>query len=154
MFWIPTGGVLLRDIAYTLFFENGTPHMVYELVCVASLLLEHNRSVRRSIFSSLSLSLSLSLLFMCATANIDLFQLLDSARVSKYTGKKCELNRGVGAHFSCLDNTVQGTILELVTDAKIVQDWRGSDWPEHHFSKLTIILRRVPLGTELSFSQV
>jgi len=111
MFWIPTGGVLLRDIAYTLFFEHGTPHMVYEL-------------------------------------------LLDSTRVSKYMGKKCELSRGVGAQFSYLDGTVQGTILELVTDAKIVQDWRGSDWPELHHSKLTIILRRVPLGTELAFSQV
>ena len=32
MFWLPTGGVLLRDIAYTLFIETGTPHTVYEPV--------------------------------------------------------------------------------------------------------------------------
>lgn len=109
-FWIPTNGVLLRDIMYTLFFDAATPHMVYEL-------------------------------------------LLDSARIAKYTGKKCELNRGVGAQFSLLGGEVTGTILELVTDAKIAQDWRERDWLEGHTSKLIILLRRVPLGTELSFSQ-
>mmetsp|Transcript_6739 Transcript_6739/g.8998 ORF Transcript_6739/g.8998 Transcript_6739/m.8998 type:complete len:532 (+) Transcript_6739:43-1638(+) len=111
MFWMPTGGVLLRDIAYTLFFDTATPHMIYEL-------------------------------------------LLDSARISKYTGKKSDLSRGVGAQFSLLDGAVTGTILELVTDSKIAQEWRGNDWQEGHTSKLVIILRRISLGTELTFSQL
>ena len=42
----------------------------------------------------------------------------------------------------------------MVTDAKIAQEWRCSDWTEPHTSKVVILLKRVPLGTEMSFSQV
>jgi hypothetical protein len=147
---------------------------------------------------------------------------LDAPRISKYTGKKCELSRGVGAQFLLLDGLITGflfhffffpffflsfffflfyflhflklfyfifisflyfsqffifiysslflfrftffsqsqpshltgTIVELVTDSKISQEWRCNDWTEPHTSKLVITLRRVPLGSELSFSQV
>mmetsp|Transcript_389 Transcript_389/g.495 ORF Transcript_389/g.495 Transcript_389/m.495 type:complete len:363 (-) Transcript_389:34-1122(-) len=79
--------------------------------------------------------------------------LMDVNRVSKYTKTKCDLNRGVGASFSLLDNQVTGKNGELVTDKKITQSWRMADWPASHYSTVVIEFQRVPGGTDVSFKQ-
>lgn len=80
--------------------------------------------------------------------------LMDAGRMVRYTRSKCELNRGVGAEFSLLDGQVSGKNIELITDKKITQLWRCSDWPAQHHSTVTIELKRVPGGTDLAFAQV
>ena len=40
-----------------------------------------------------------------------------------------------------------------VRDRKIVQAWRGSDWPEGYFSKAIFTLSKIKSGTRLTFSQ-
>jgi len=44
--------------------------------------------------------------------------------------------------------------LELVPDRRIVQFWRSSNWPRHHYSTVTFALTKVPGGTRLRFTQV
>ncbi len=44
-----------------------------------------------------------------------------------------------------------GTNKELIRDTTIVQTWRVSDWPEDHYSTLTITLLFVSSKTKLSF---
>lgn len=80
--------------------------------------------------------------------------LMDSAKLTKYTRTKCEIGRGVGGDFTLYDNLITGKNLELVTDTKIVQKWRMSDWPTWHFSTVTMEIKRVAGGTDLMFSQV
>jgi len=41
----------------------------------------------------------------------------------------------------------------LVPDRRIVQSWRGSDWPEGHCSRVTFSLKKVEKGTRLTFHQ-
>ena len=36
---------------------------------------------------------------------------------------------------------------------KIIQSWRYSDWLEGHYSKVTFLLKEVPNGTRLAFTQ-
>ena len=46
-----------------------------------------------------------------------------------------------------------GTNKELVQDTTIVQTWRTSDWPEDHYSTLTITLSPLSSKTKRSFVQ-
>eukprot|EP01100_Stratorugosa_tubuloviscum_P015864 TRINITY_DN958_c0_g2_i3.p1 TRINITY_DN958_c0_g2~~TRINITY_DN958_c0_g2_i3.p1 ORF type:complete len:274 (-),score=125.45 TRINITY_DN958_c0_g2_i3:108-929(-) len=104
-------GVLARNLVQQIFFENASPHEIYEL-------------------------------------------LLDSVKMTKYARAKCEVGRGVGSEFEFYDATIRGRNVELVTDAKIVQKWRAQDWPQWHFSTVTIEMKRVTGGTELNFLQI
>jgi activator of HSP90 ATPase len=68
-------------------------------------------------------------------------------------GGSARIDRNVGGTFSTNDGHSTGTNLELVQDTKIVQTWRASDWPDGHFSTLTITLSPVSSKTLLSFVQ-
>ena len=46
-----------------------------------------------------------------------------------------------------------GENMELVKGKKIVQKWRGNDWPEGNFSDLTITLEVARGGTKLTLTQ-
>jgi activator of HSP90 ATPase len=79
--------------------------------------------------------------------------LMDEKKHALFTGGSAQIDRNVGGTFSTNDGYSTGTNLELVQDAKIVQTWRASDWPDGHFSTLTIILSPVSSKTLLSFVQ-
>ena len=79
--------------------------------------------------------------------------LMDSRKHSKFTGGKASISRRIGGKFSAYDGYIEGVNLELVPDEKIVQSWRGSDWPEGHYSKATFTLKGVEGGTQLIFTQ-
>ncbi|MFC2019030.1 SRPBCC domain-containing protein [Chloroflexota bacterium] len=55
--------------------------------------------------------------------------------------------------FSAYDGYNEGINLELVPDRKIVQSWRGSDWPEGHYSRTTFSLDEAGGVTHLTFIQ-
>ena len=44
-------------------------------------------------------------------------------------------------------------LVNAVKDKKIVQKWRGSDWPQGHYSTATFELEAVAEGTKLIFTQ-
>jgi activator of HSP90 ATPase len=79
--------------------------------------------------------------------------LMDEKKHALFTGGSARIDRNVGGTFSTNDGYSTGTNLELVQDAKIVQTWRASDWPEGHYSNLTITLSMVSSITKLSFVQ-
>ena len=79
--------------------------------------------------------------------------LMDSKKHAEFTGGKAVISRKVGGKFSAFDGYAKGVNLELVPDKKIVQSWRGSDWPEGHYSKATFSLQQVEGGTQLTFTQ-
>ncbi len=77
--------------------------------------------------------------------------LMDSRKHARFTGEKAKISRTVGGTFSAYDGYITGVNLTLEPDKEIVQSWRGSDWPEGHFSKVTFSLEEVKGGTRLTF---
>jgi activator of HSP90 ATPase len=80
-------------------------------------------------------------------------RLMDSRKHAAFTGGRASISRKVGGKFNAYDDYITGTNLELVPDKKIVQSWRGSDWPEGHFSKAAFALKAVKGDTRLTFTQ-
>ncbi len=79
--------------------------------------------------------------------------LMDSRKHSEFTGDKADISRVVGGKFSVFDGWAQGTNSELVSDHKIIQAWRASDWPEGHYWEATFVLQGVSDTTKLTFIQ-
>jgi len=79
--------------------------------------------------------------------------LMDSRRHAKLTGEKARVSRKIGGKLTAYGGYIEGANLDLVPDKKIVQLWRGSDWPKGHYSKATFALRKVKGGTRLTFTQ-
>lgn len=78
---------------------------------------------------------------------------MDSKTHSVFTGAKAKIDPVVGGRFSVWDNYAAGETLELAPGKKIVQSWRASDWPQHHYSTITLLFSKSGKGTKLSFSQ-
>jgi activator of HSP90 ATPase len=84
----------------------------------------------------------------------DVYELLmDSKKHSGFTGSKSRLSRKEGGKISAYDGYIEGWNVKLVPDSKIVQKWRGSDWPAGWFSTVTFKFERVPSGTKMTFVQ-
>ncbi len=79
--------------------------------------------------------------------------LMDSRKHARFTKSPATISRKVGGKFTAYDGYIEGVNLELVPDKKIVQSWRGSEWPTGHLSKATFALSRVKTGTRLTFTQ-
>jgi activator of HSP90 ATPase len=83
----------------------------------------------------------------------DLYEaLMDSKKHTSFTGDKAIISRQVGGSIEAGDGYISGTNLELIPDQKIVQAWRGSDFPEGVMSKATFSLKAVEGGTRLTFT--
>ena len=78
--------------------------------------------------------------------------LMDSEKHAAFTGSQAKISRAVGGSFMAYDEYITGKNIELVSDKKIVQDWRAVDWPEGYFSRITFELTAVPAGTRLDFT--
>ncbi len=79
--------------------------------------------------------------------------LMDSEKHSEFTGSEAKISRAVGGKFTVYGGEIEGVNLYLVSDQKIVQSWRYSDWQEGHYSKATFLLKKVDGGTNLNFTQ-
>ncbi len=62
----------------------------------------------------------------------------DPVKHTAFTGEETRFARRRGALFHGGGGYIEGKLLELVPDERIVQTWRGNDWPEGHYSTLTI----------------
>ena len=78
--------------------------------------------------------------------------LMDSRRHSQFTGARAAISREVGGEITAYDGYVTGRNIELEPGRRIVQTWRGSDWPEGAESQVTFSLTAVPGGTRLHFT--
>jgi activator of HSP90 ATPase len=79
--------------------------------------------------------------------------LMDEKKHAAFTGGVAKISRKAGGKFSIYGGDIEGKNLELVTDQKIVQSWRYSDWAEGHYSTATFALEPTEKGTRLTFSQ-
>jgi activator of HSP90 ATPase len=75
--------------------------------------------------------------------------LMDSEKHAAFTGQEAEISREVGGKIKAFEGWVEGENLELEQDKKIVQKWRGKDWKEGEWSKVTFELKEIEEGTEL-----
>ena len=80
--------------------------------------------------------------------------LMDSRKHSKFTGAKARISRKMSGKFTAYGKYIQGINLDLVPGKRIVQAWRGSDWPKGHYSMATFSFKRVKAGTRLVFTQI
>jgi uncharacterized protein YndB with AHSA1/START domain len=80
-----------------------------------------------------------------------IYQLLaDSKLHSKMTGEKALIGKKVGDKFSAYSGYITGVNVDLVPGDRIVQAWRGSDFPEGIFSMVAFNLSPTKDGgTEL-----
>ena len=65
---------------------------------------------------------------------------VDAKKHGEFTGARVKFDAKVGGKFDIWGGELTGENVELVQGKKIVQKWRASDWPEGHFSDLTINL--------------
>ena len=79
--------------------------------------------------------------------------LMDSRKHAAFTGEPASISKKVGGKFRAWGTYIEGTNLELVPNRKIVQSWRGSDWPDGVYSKATIVLSASGKKTKLTFTQ-
>lgn len=79
--------------------------------------------------------------------------LMDSKKHASFTGGEASISRKVGGKFSIFDGWATGENVEIVKDKKIVQKWRGDEWPAGHYSLVTFTLLPAKGGTKLLFSQ-
>jgi activator of HSP90 ATPase len=79
--------------------------------------------------------------------------LVDSKKHALFTGGEAKISRKVGGKFTAYDDYIEGINLELIPDARIVQSWRASDWPEGHYSQATFVITKTDGGCKLLFSQ-
>ena len=79
--------------------------------------------------------------------------LMDSRKHSLFTRAKARMSNKPGGKFSAYDGYIEGTNLVVVQNRKIVQLWRGSDWPQGHYARTTFQLSRTKSGTRLRFRQ-
>jgi activator of HSP90 ATPase len=80
--------------------------------------------------------------------------LMDSRKHSRFTGARARMSRKMGGKFTAFGNYIRGMNLDLVSNKRIVQAWRGSDWPKGHYSVATFSLKRIKRGTRLTFTQI
>ena len=78
---------------------------------------------------------------------------MDSEKHAVFTKGETKMSRKVGGEFVTFDGWATGKNIELIPDKKIVQTWRGEDWPEGHYSTLTLKLVAAKSGTKFMFTQ-
>ena len=79
--------------------------------------------------------------------------LMDSRKHSAATGMKAKISREIGGKLSAGGGYISGENVKLVQDKKIVQKWRGDDWPEGHFSLATFEFGKTKGGTKITLTQ-
>ena len=79
---------------------------------------------------------------------------MDPKEHAEFTGDEAKGSSEVGGEFSAWGGYITAKNLELERGRKIVQEWSTSEWPEGYpASRLEIVLKSVPEGTELTMVQ-
>jgi uncharacterized protein YndB with AHSA1/START domain len=81
--------------------------------------------------------------------------LMVQTKHAAFTGEPTKMSGKVGGAFSCYGGYVTGVNVELVPGERIVQAWRGRDWPKGVYSIVTYSFAALSGGrTKLSFTHV
>jgi len=66
--------------------------------------------------------------------------LTDERLVSTYTQSPAKIDSKEGGQFSLFGGSIQGKFVKLEPYSRIVEHWRFVDWPDGHYSTVTIEL--------------
>jgi uncharacterized protein YndB with AHSA1/START domain len=81
--------------------------------------------------------------------------LMDSKLHARFTGDKAKVSPKVGGAVSAFDGYISAFNVELVPNRRIVQAWRGSDWPDGAWSIASFELAPQAGGkTKLTFTHL
>lgn len=80
--------------------------------------------------------------------------LMDEAQHAAFTGYEAQIDWREGGRFVTCGERHRGHTLVLVPGRKIVQAWGHTDFPEYHYSVVTIDLEPRGQGTKLVFTQI
>lgn len=78
--------------------------------------------------------------------------LMTSKGHKKITGRPAKISNKVGGKFSAFKGLVLGKNLQLKRGKKIVQAWKGKDWPK--YSKVTFSFKKTKTGTKLTLTHI
>jgi len=79
--------------------------------------------------------------------------LLDPKRHAKFSGTPASLSRRAGGAFSHYGGALEGFVLFLEKDRRIVEAWRANSWAKGHYSIAEYLLSGSAQGTRVEFSQ-
>jgi len=75
------------------------------------------------------------------TSSQSIFEtLMDSQRVSAFTGSAAQISSEKGSSFKLFGGSVFGILEDAIPGQRIAQKWRFASWPENHYSQVTIEL--------------
>jgi activator of HSP90 ATPase len=77
--------------------------------------------------------------------------LMNSRQHEAFTGQKADISPKVGGKVSCYDGYISGLNVELVPGRRIVQAWRGREWPKGAHSIVTFNFTGRGKKTKLAF---
>jgi len=80
--------------------------------------------------------------------------LLDSQRVQAFTQSASNVSKEINKQYTLFGGSITVINIELVPNEKIVQKWRSADWPEGHFSTVTMTFKNEDNGTKLYLKQI
>ena len=79
--------------------------------------------------------------------------LTDQVLFAAATGRPASMGTGEGASFTLFDGRIEGRHIELVPGRRVVQAWRGADWPPGVYSVVRFTLAPEGAGTRLILDQ-
>jgi len=77
----------------------------------------------------------------------------DAPRLSVCTGSPCDIKSVEGSTFAMYGGQVQGKVVKIESTKKFIQQWRFRNWPEGHFSTVTMEFTAENYGTLLTMTQ-
>ena len=78
--------------------------------------------------------------------------LMSSKGHKRITGRPAKISNRVNGKFSTFGGLVVGKNLKLERGKKIVQAWKGKDWP--NYSRVTFTFKKIKTGTKLTLTHV
>lgn len=78
---------------------------------------------------------------------------MDAKKHSRFTDTNAKISRRIGGKFSVWHGYIKGSNIKLVPDKKIVQKWTSADFPEGHYTDVTLEFKKSGNGTKLVFTQ-
>jgi activator of HSP90 ATPase len=79
--------------------------------------------------------------------------LVRASEHAKFTGASAHIQAKVGGRFELWDGSLEGVVVDLEKDRRLVLAWRSADWPARHYSIADFTLAAVPGGTRIDFAQ-
>jgi activator of HSP90 ATPase len=79
--------------------------------------------------------------------------LVDPRQHAKFSGRPASLAARPGGRFSHYGGALEGFVIRLETNRRIVLAWRANSWPAGDYSIADFLLTEVTSGTRVEFTQ-